>query len=211
MLSHDTAPMSEWRQSWYANPASWYTLLGLGLLFTTLYVPWLTAERTARVERRAEHLGSQLLRTVEELKLQLDAESVPLVMARWLMLAERDGEFHADLETIDSGVPGALLTARNKHYMFQLAESPPPAQFHAGPDGMPAYEVVVWPRDGNGPGHAAYFLPSNAPRAYSRNLSADYLGFERAPAPGSCHSTPNIGRQEQWHYRSVNDERWILY
>jgi hypothetical protein len=203
--------MQEWRQSWYANPAGWYTLLGLGLLLATLYVPWLTAERTARVERRAERLGAKLLDAVVEFDQCLEASSLPTLLARWAMLNARDAEFTDDLEVVTTGRPGVLLTALNKHYAFQLAESPPPPQFQAGRDSVPAYEVVVWPRDQDGPGHAAYFLPSNAARAYTRNLSALYGGLDRAPLPGSCHSVPYIGRHEHWHYRSANDERWILY
>lgn len=203
--------MSGWRQSWYANPAAWYTLVGLGLLSATLYVPWLTAERTARAERRAERLGARLLGVVTEFDQPLEPESMPTILARWAMACERDGDYTADLDVIAADGAGVLLVAVNKHYVFQLAESPPPQQFRTGTGSMPAYEVVVWPRDQTGPGHAAYFLPSNAPRAYTRNLTALYAGLDRRPLPGSGHSVPYIGRHEQWHYRSANDERWILY
>jgi hypothetical protein len=211
MPLHDTAAMTEWRRSWFGNPAAWYTAIGFGLLFLTVYVPWLTAERTARVERRAERIAALLAEVVADIDRQLEADDVPIALARLYLAAERTGEFTADLERVEPPLPGTLLTLRNKHYAFHLAASPPPAQYPIGRDTIPAYEVLAWPLTRHGPGHAAFFVPDNAPRAYTRNLGASFAGMDQPPPPGSCHAVPGLGREAQASYRSANDERWILY
>ena len=53
--------MTGWRRNRWANPAAYYVFGGLLLLAFTLWVPWLSASRTARAERRADAIAEALL------------------------------------------------------------------------------------------------------------------------------------------------------
>ena len=45
---------------------------------------------------------------------------------------------------------------------------------------------------------------------FSRNLSADYEGWENPPRPGRGQPREDPGETRRWHYRGLDDERWIL-
>lgn len=192
------------------NPATWYTAIGVGLLGVSLWLPWASASRTARVEERADAIADALLQAARGDALSGDAAALDRVLARFHALGEARAVFVADLERQEAPAD-TLLLLTNKHYAFQLAVSLLPQQEHAGRDAVPALEVVAWPLSRVGPGHCAFFHPENAPRAYTRNLAAGYAGTGgRRPLPGRCHrdaSSPDSPSQ----YRSYDDERWLLY
>ena len=204
--------MTEWRRSRWANPAGWYTTIGLFLLAFSLWIPWLSASRTARVERRANGLAEALLDATAGFELPLDEADLHAIQARFYALADSRGERTKDVERMESPPEGTLLCLVNKHYAFQLAESPPDVNQQAGRRTMPAVEVIAWPQSGIGPGHCAFFYPENAARAYTRNLRAKYAGFEEyRPEPGGPHRRPGLGSRRSSQYPGRDNERWLIF
>jgi hypothetical protein len=202
--------MDDWRPSPFRNPGNWYLALGLGGLVMTIYVPWLAAQRTTRVEQRAERIASLLAATAAEFDGDFTAERCEVLAARFLRRVAADGEFAADLEVATT--PGsAWLRFVNKHYTLQLQPSPPSPELPVGRDATLPFEVVAWPRDDAGPGHSKYFFPEHGPRAFTRNLAGRYSAGAGESSPGSCHPVPGQGREGQRAYRSADDERWLLY
>jgi hypothetical protein len=203
--------MQEWRRRGIGTPAGWYTLIGLALLGASIWVPFLTAERSARVEQRADQISGLLLEAIRPLG-QLDGDSVPVILGRFHRLALRDRVHVGDLEPLAEPLPGTLLCLANKHYAFHVAVSPPEETAVRGPDTEDAYEALAWPLSEGGPGHGVFFHPDDALRAYTRNLNAGYHGFgERRPEPGRCHRRDLTLIEGSRLYRSAGDERWILY
>ena len=203
--------MQKWRQSRFANPATWYLIAGFALLVISLWVPWATAERTARIERRADDIAALLIEAANAFPDDLDAADARVVFARFLRLAARDRIIVSDLEPIEPPLPGTLLLLQNKHYAFHLAVSPPPQDEVVGPDTMSAREVMAWPLTATGPAHCAFFHPDDGPRAFTRNLNAGYADLgDKRPLPGRSHPVPRV-REIASYYRSADDERWILY
>lgn len=205
--------MQKWRRSWASNPASWYLIVGTALLGATLWVPWFTAERTARVEQRADRIAQLLQEAASAFAGDIGERDADPVHARFLRLALRDGLHVADLERIEPPLPHTTLVLRNKHYLFYLAPSPQQADVICSKDSVPAREVVAWPAGAAGPGHCLFFHPDDAPRAYCRNLAKGYAGLGEGghPEPGVAHRRPNTLLQVTSFYRSFDDERWILY
>lgn len=204
--------MQNWRRTHFGNPATWFLLLGVAMLGATLWVPWFTAERTARIERRADAIAELLLAAARDFDGAIDEADAQIVHARFLRLALRDQLHTADLEVHEPPLPGTVLTMVNKHYGFHLAVSPLEANVIAGRGTQPAREVMAWPLTSTGPGHCAFFHPDDAPRAYSRNLAAGYAGLgSRRPIPGRSHRRPHGLAEVTSYYRSFDDERWILY
>jgi hypothetical protein len=196
------------RRRAYRNPANSYLVLGLLLLAGSLYVPYLTASRTARVEGRAEAIADRLREAVAMVPRELDAVDAATVLARFRALAERDQVPTGDLDELVPPLPGTLLTLRNKHYCFHLAISPPDPKEPVGRDTEPAYEVMAWPRSALGPGHSVFFHAQNSIPAYTRNLAKGYAEERgRRPAPG-CAQRLELGDRTT-SYRGVDDERWI--
>lgn len=208
--------MQNWRRRGIGTPAGWYTLLGLALLGASLWVPFGTARRTARLEQRADEIAALLLAATATIPGPLDDADVPHVLACFFALALRDEVHIGDLERVDPPLPGTLLTLQNKHYAFHLAVSPPAANATVGRGTEPAYEAMAWPLEAIGPGHSAFFHADDAQRAYTRNLGAGNraplqgLGGER-PTPGHSHRRPTTAIDTRWFYRSFDDERWIHF
>ncbi len=206
-----------WRGSW-VDPATWYTVAGIGLIVTSLWLPWLTAARTARVEMRADVLCELLLGASRSLVADPSPADLEHVWARFLALAQADGVFYADVERLEPPLPGTLLAFTNKHYAFQLARSPARDQprAHDAPaaarEGFELpLEATAWPLHPAGPGHAVYFQPDDAPRAYTRNLTSGYVGLGAGrPRPGAGHRADSPFDTAK-SYRSGSDERWILF
>jgi hypothetical protein len=200
-----------WRGG-FGDPATFYVLGGIALIAASLWLPWATAARTARVEMRADRLCELLHRAGRSLAPAATPADVEHVWACFLALAGADGVFLADVERIDAP-DGTLLAFTNKHYAFHLAHSPVddlPAASPVVPAELPL-EALAWPRTAVGPGHAVWFQPDDAPRAYTRNLTNGYVGLgERRPRPGAAHRGKSPFATAR-SYRSASDERWILY
>jgi hypothetical protein len=141
-----------------------------------------------------------------------DPGAAELLLARCRSLATADGVLTEDLElaAMPSG-PATMLRLRNKHYFFQLAASPTPANQHPGKDAIAPLEVIAWPREQPSPAHTAFFASDVAEPAYTRNLQADYVGDgEQAPKAGDAYRRTDPTFERVWSYRSNNDERWLL-
>jgi hypothetical protein len=216
-MADDTAPMEVSRRSRWCNPGAWFTALGLVLLASTVWVPFQAAERTARVERRADQIAALLLEATARasgatLRAQWDPATVEIVLAYFHALALREGAFVNDLERLDQPLPDSLLTLQNKHYAFQIAVSPPAAKETPSEDAEPAYEVTAWPLSPVSPGHCVFFYPENAPRAYTRNLAKGYTGLgDQRITPGRGHRRPAQTLELRVSYRGLDDERWIFF
>lgn len=191
------------------NPANWYLTLGLGLLGATLWLPWWTAQRTARIERRADQISQQLLEAASDLLVPIDDTTVEFVFARLHAGAEAGDVLIADLERQEP-LHGALLTLRNKHYLFGLFPAEPEPNQRIGTGSVPALEAYAWPASQLGPGHSAFFAAEDAPRSFTRNLARDYHGAEVAPSRSSGQR-PVRGADLGGSYRGLDDERWLLH
>jgi hypothetical protein len=196
------------------SPAAWYSLLLMAALALSVWVPIGSANRTARAESRGEQLARIVL---EEAVLLMPEDlrdpSFPgMLLGRVVAAALRDGVFVEDLELLDKGRLDAVTLA-NKHYCIQLRWSATADDRANSPhDGrVPALESLAWPLDPAGPAHAAFFFPEDAEPAYTRNLSAGYVGVEpdHWPKPAQAHRRHDGGNQI-WHYRGFDDERWLL-
>lgn len=200
------------RAAAWRNPANWYLLVGMALIALSLWVPWLAAARSARVEQRAERIAGLLLQAASNMPLP-PLDDPEHVCSRFWALALADGVFVSDLERIDPAPPDVLLAFTNKHYAFQLAASPPDPLAIVGKDTVPALEVLAWPLSITGPAHSAYLHAENAPRAYTRNLNGSLVGLtDRRPLPGVGQRRAAANPFDTGEsYRSVTDERWILF
>lgn len=199
------------RQPWI-NPASVYVALGLGLLGFSLWIPWWSASRTTRVEARADRIAEALLDACDGFSAPLDVADVRAVEGRCYAFAAGRGVRVKDLEPVEPPPDGALLCLQNKHYVFQLSESPFPVDQRPGKDTAPALEVTAWPRSALGPGHCTFFYPENAARAYTRNLRASYAGLgDGRPQPGRAHRRPGMGSRRLTPYPGRDNERWLLF
>ncbi|MCA8953915.1 MAG: hypothetical protein KDE27_30675 [Planctomycetes bacterium] len=199
------------RRAALTNPATWYLTFGLVALAGSMWAPYATALRTTRIESRGDEIASALIAAVRQWPDVIAPADVPVLLARFYALAERDGAFLGDLEVVEPPWSGTLLSLQNKHYLFQVAESPPPVDDPGTPGSVPAYEVMAWPRRRSGPAHSVFFHPANALAAYTRNLAQGYDGAGRdRPQPGAAQR-----RQALWEwtksYYGQDDERWIVH
>lgn len=200
------------RPSLLANPATWYLVLGLGVLSGTVWVPALSAQRTARIEHRAEEIVGHLLEATRQFPGGIQDEDAPVLLARFRALAARDQAFVADLEVVEPPLPQTLLTLRNRHYVFHVAESGADARAVVSPGSRAALEVMAWPLDVGGAAHTVFFAPEDAPRAYTRNLNAGYAGLgSHRPIPARSHRRLGATVDLPHAYRDLRDERWIVY
>lgn len=205
----------DWRRPGWSNPAAWYTLAGFVLLGVSLWMPWLAASRTARVELRGDELAAALCDAAGEVAGTVGIDALDegdrrVLLARFLMRAACRGAYVADIERLEPAPAGIVLALRNRHYAFQVTASPPAANERSGPRAVDAYEVTAWPLRRGGPAHCAFFYPENAARAYTRNLRASYAGFDGRPAPGSSHRRQDADRNPT-NYSSFDGELWIQY
>ena len=195
------------------NPATWYLIAGLALLGASVWMPLLAAQRTARIEGRAEQIVRLLAEAARDWPAGIAQSDLPVVLARFFALAARPGgPFVEDLELLDPPLPDTLLCLRNKHYVFHFAESPPDPREIVGRDTVPAYEVMAWPDSLIGPAHSAFFRADNGLCAYTRNLGSGFVGVEeRRPRPGRSQVRPGTPFESTVSYRSHDDERWIVF
>jgi hypothetical protein len=210
IAAHDTAAMLDQRPRLWRNPASWYVFAGLALIVLTSLTPLLLATRTARVETRADHLAEFLLQASRDLSPPFDAAAGEHCLASWLALAAAGGVFVGDLEPFPEAASADTLAFVNKHYLFRVRGSPPPATSAVGTE-APSLEVLAWPQSMTSPAHCVYFYPSNAGRAYTRNLTAGYEGLTKPPPPGCGHRRLGPSNESSLAYRGEDDERWVLY
>ena len=205
--------MNEWRRSLFVNPTAWYTGMAACLLAFSLWIPWLTGSRTARVEKRADDIASVLLSATEGFDSSLAEADLESVLSRFYRNAVSLGVRVKDIERLQPPPTGSMLCLHNKHYAFQLSEAPPPPASRPGQNTHGALEVIAWPLSVVGPGHCTFFYPQDASRAYSRNLHRGYAGMEEAgrPMPGSAHRRPGAVSRWAFQYSGNDNERWILY
>lgn len=198
------------------NLGKWLLWAGLIVLGLTFWIPWAVAERTARTEARADSLASMLLQTASAMQpLGDEPWRFEVLLARLQLLAATRAVFADDLELLDGPAPaGVLATFANKHYLLQLACSPPadPRQRRADSTLPQPLEVVAWPREALGPAHAAFFYSEIAEPAFTRNLQKGYhaRGSSR-PLPGQSYrqsADPRAGQVSS--YRGLDDEHWLL-
>jgi hypothetical protein len=200
------------REAAWRNPARWYLLVGIGLIVLSLSVPWMSAARSARVELRADRIAELLLLAAGNMPFP-PLDDPEHVWGRFFAFAAADGAFVAVVERVLPPPTGATLAFTNKHYAFQLAASPPDPTSIVGRDTIPALEVLAWPLTNTGPAHSAYLYAENAPRAYTRNLHGSLVGMSThrpAPGDGQRRAAANLFDSGE-SYRSVTDERWLLY
>ncbi|MFT4513417.1 MAG: hypothetical protein ACI89X_000349 [Planctomycetota bacterium] len=205
--------MNEWRRSRFGNPAAWFTAIGCGLLGLSLAIPWLSASRTTRVEKRADGVANALLAASQGFEPPFGSADVQCLLARFYQVAASRGVRINEVVEVEPVLQGTLLCLKNKHYAFQLSESPLDATARAGRGTIGAVEVLAWPLSTVGPGHCVFFYPEGSSRAYSRNLRRSYAGLDQddRPAPGAAHRRPGHGSMKRSQYPGKDNERWIIY
>ena len=205
--------MNQWRRSRFGNPAAWYTAIGSSMLALSLAIPWLSASRTTRVEERADGIAEALLSASEGLQTPFSEVDLQCLLARFYMVASSHGLWTSDIEREADAPDGALLCLRNKHYAFQVSESPIDANARAGQDCTGSVEILAWPLSTVGPGHCVFFYAQDASRAYSRNLRKSYAGLDGSnqPTPGAAHRRPGLGSLRRSQYAGNDNERWVIY
>ena len=199
------------------NPAYWYAVLGAILLGATFWIPITTANRTARVEGRADALAELLL--LEAMATApvdfTDPATAAMLYGRLVRRAASNSVYVDDIELLPPQADVPAITLRNKHYVVQLRPSPQAAPTTIESQDLPTeslpLEVLAWPLRSNGPGHGAFFYPEDAEPAFTRNLQFGYHGLEPPnwPRPGHTHRRPDANAP--WHYRDFDDERWLLH
>ncbi len=174
-------------------------LLGCVVLGVTLWVPYATAARVARIERRAEAAARAVCGAATELA-PFDLATPDLAAS---LLERTEGH---DLEVDEeASIAGQRLVFGAKHYRIALLPSP---EDEAAPDEPPAFEVYAWPRSYLDAGRSVFFFPSRGLPAFSRNLQAGYAGLDPVPAAGCGHPLDHKPAPGQW-YRGTDDERWL--
>lgn len=200
------------RSAWSFHLGSGLLLAGFAGLGFASWAPWAAGHRTARIEGRAETIGAALhavVRATQPLDLD-DPIQRRHILARTFALTVAAGELTDDLTELPPTRPRQLLLA-NKHYVFAVQDSPPPAELATGPGAIPAIEVVVWPAEVRSPAHTAFFWPETAEAASTRNLQAAYAGSLHAPVPAGPHRRRNdASNHHPWAYRGQDDERWLV-
>ncbi|MFK7740959.1 MAG: hypothetical protein AB8H80_11610 [Planctomycetota bacterium] len=213
--------MTEWRRTRFRNPAGWLVFVGVLLLAFSLWVPWLSASRTARTERRADRLAEVLLDATQGFEPPFDGFALEAILARFFLLAEQRGVRSKDIvraaaeaAAADGGAEDAgWLLLQNKHYAFRLGPSPASVRETPSREAVPAMEVLAWPLRRAGPGHATFFYPENARRAFTRNLRNGYAGLapESSPAAAAGHRRTGFTGHRQAIYPGNDNERWLTY
>lgn len=187
-------------------------------LGTSLWVPYGTATRVARVEDHAPRVGRLLLAAGRAaMPIDFTDDAVGTAIAEDLRQRCRDAQHPESTlpELIGppsdtDGSPMPAFCFRGKHFLFLLTEPPSELLDGAGPRRL---EVYAWPRSA-GAAHSAFaFLERLADdgslrthELFSRNLDRGYTGHEHAPRPGSAR--PRDGETEAI-YRGADDQRWI--
>jgi hypothetical protein len=205
--------MSEWRSSRFRNPLAWYTAIAAGMLAFSLWVPWLSATRTARVEGRADKVAAALMTAADGFELPLEEPDLQSLLARFYRTATSSGVRAKDVVRVEPAPSGSLMCLQNKHYAFLLSEAPVDPMSRIGKNTVGSLEVLAWPLSVVGPGHCGFFYAQDACRAYTRNLQRGYAGLkdDTRPLPGAGHRRPGIGSRRQSQYPGNDSERWILY
>lgn len=129
----------------------WYIFAGILLLGASIWVPYLSAVRTARVESRADEIAGLLLQATKGQIGAIGPDELQNVLARFFALAEREQVLVGDLEVHDSPLSGTLVSLQNKHYLFYLAASVPDADAIVSRDSTPSFETMAWPMRGPWP------------------------------------------------------------
>jgi hypothetical protein len=191
------------------GPIRWHLLAGALAVAATIALPWLSANRTARVEDRASELLDALLQACQGAGRH-ESPDAEHAYARTVALAAARGVLVTDLERVDGTSTDVCLA--NKHYLFRIAPTPAdPAQRHAA-DAVPALAGLAWPLDLASAGHAMFFAAEDASRAYTRNLAQAHHGRDRRQPPeGTGRRRPGSAFDLPYAYRSQGEDRWILY
>lgn len=206
-----TATMLLGSRRWQGLPGLLTQGAAVLFLVGSVGLPVWSAQRTARLEARAGAVADALLEAAAGLPGMVTEADLPWVEARFQAILARDRTFAADLVAVVPTQPGTLLTYRSQHYAFHLAASPLPPTAMASAGSLPNLAVMAWPIHADGPVHSVFFHPTDALRAYTRNLTAGYAGFDRPPRPGSGHRRSSGLTESTRSYRSEDDERWLVF
>lgn len=193
------------------NPGNLLVGLAVGALGLSFWVPYGTADRTARVEERAGEIAALLLEAASDCQpLDLtDDRLYTLLEARTVKAAHAQGIPSSSF--VDPDLPveeldwGSFLY-RGKHYCYQVTVTP---EDQLQGDVVAPVEVYAWPATELGPGHTVFFFSETDYPAFSRNLSSGFAGTENAPKPGLGRPHPDDRRESRDWYRGTDDERWI--
>ncbi|MEM7199303.1 MAG: hypothetical protein AAF628_03495 [Planctomycetota bacterium] len=196
--------MSFIRRNW--NLGNLIVVLGVVGLVVTLWVPYITAGRVARIERNAEdHARALLAATLDAAEGAWDPQATGAVGD----LASRVPQVAAvPPDAGRTGLPAGLYF-ESKHYLYSVFTRGPDDQIGDDTAAPPAFEVFAWPRSYLGPGRSAFYFPAGGRPAYTRNLKSAYQGFGAPPQPGEGRPREDGLSEPDYGYHDRLDERWL--
>jgi hypothetical protein len=207
-------------------------LVGVGVLGFSIWLPYLSAERTYRVEIRADRNCASLCQIVRSMP-GLSFHD-PNVQEQILTRLQNDR-----LNPVEppAALAGKAFFFTSKHYVFMVTQTPPerlpepielptivpmsprpgsewrwPWRFQEESTRLP-FEIYAWPASLTGPARTAFFYPSDTTPKFCHNLDPTYLGFESFPQPGNARRKLDAGRGRPGvlkAYRGFDGARWLL-
>lgn len=211
---------TEIERSKLPSVANLLLLLGLAALILSFFVPSITAERVARIERRGLAISRNLLLVALQMEpLQLsDQDSVRALITTLRETCANQGLPSSNLpvlaEDLEITEPDRIYLI-SKHYRFLLGREPQAVVsapvFVLVPERRPL-EVYAWPRDQFAAASSAFYWPEQGWPAYSRNLVARYRGRDPMPKPGAAKppgGTVAVPGDRRGYRGQGNNERWL--
>ena len=208
------------------NSGNILVLIGLGGLGFGVWLPYGTADRVYRIEKRVSLYVGEFVKALEQ------RESVD-----WSDDDARD-EFLAEVNASSGLVdPESSLHLRvtptpphlnqcfifsGKHYYYLVANTPqkilgqektierpgsPPVKVNDPSLAKSApFEVYAWPKDLEQDGRTVFFAATDGSPAFNRNLDGIYVGLDRTPTPGAAR----IDKQDyEDAYHGIDRQRWL--
>jgi len=214
--------MAERRGGYSLDLGRWLVWLGMAGLGLTFWAPWVSAERTRRVEDGADQIAELLQLTagsMQPLEPMAPFDRTALV-ARWLRAIAAEGLPWRDLQLIEPPLAGTVLSAHDQHYLFQLARTP--SDLRPGTtlvSSIAPLETLAWPRTVAGPAHSVFYYTEMGDAAFTRNLQAGYVGTDAdRPLAGAGQRSKDPTSDAPGAYRTAvlkaivrqDDERWLV-
>lgn len=207
-------------------------LVGVGVLGFSIWLPYLSAERTYRLEDRADRYCAKLceiVRSMPRLNFQ-DPELHEQILSR--LQSNRLTPVKPP-----AALAGKAFFFESKHYLFMVTHTPPerlsepieprtvvpmspcpgsewrwPWRFERDSQPLP-FEIYAWPASITSPARTAFFYPSDTTPKFCHNLDPTYLGLESFPQPGNARRKLDAGRGRTGvlrAYRGFDGARWLL-
>ena len=208
-------PVGKRRRHHNFNLANWLVGLGLLALVISFAIPYILAERTARLEQRAEEVAAVVLDAAVDLQpLDLTDPFDRALLEAWIVARLEVLGIKEDSFTLAPPlVLDDVLVFRGKHYEYLVTPGPQPMDdservAHNRGERILPFEVYAYPARSVSPAQTAFFFSEIDSSAFTRNLQNNYKGDGRRPRRGN--GVPRVDPGIQGFYRGRDDERWLF-